>query len=134
MATTTHLWGQIEQWLDQQMFRPTQAQMADRLGVTRSSVSQWKFGQARPTPQNLRDLARLTRIPYLALREAVMFDLGYTDEEEEEVTGDDRDAAPIAEDEPTGRAAARVERADPPPWAGASPPPRRESDYPGRDE
>src|SRR5699024_10187725 len=133
MATTTQLLGQIEHWLDHHMLRPTQAQMADRLGVTGSSVSEWKFGQARPTPRNLRDLARLTRIPYLALREAVMLDLGYTDEEEEEVTGDDRDAAPIVEDEPTGRAAARVERANPPPWVGASPPPRRESDYPDRD-
>lgn len=74
----TNLWRLVEGWLDVQMFRPSQAQLADRLGVSRSAVSQWKHGQARPTPENLRDLSRLTGIPFGDLRTAVVEDLGYT--------------------------------------------------------
>lgn len=75
---TTKLWQLIDRWLDTQMFRPSQARLAERLGVTRSAVSQWKHGQARPTPENLRDIARLTGIAFHDLRIAVVEDLGYT--------------------------------------------------------
>lgn len=124
---TTRLWMLIQQWLDAQLFHVSQAQLADKLGVTRSAVSQWKHGQARPTPANLRDIAALTRIPYVDLRTALVEDLGYL---VEEVASDD--STPIA---PSiiGREAARVERADPPPSAEASPPPMSGSDRPGLD-
>lgn len=89
----THLWRLIQQWLDAQLFHVSQAQLAAKLGVTRSAVSQWKLGQARPSPEALRGLSELTKIPFDELRHAVMLDLGYTDTEERD--GDDHDAAPI---------------------------------------
>jgi len=88
---TSRLWRLIQQWLDAQFFAVTQAQLAEKLNVTRSAVSQWKHGQARPTPTNLRDLANLTRISYVDLRTAMVEDLGYVLEDEE--VGDSEDGS-----------------------------------------
>lgn len=91
--STTHLWTLIQEWLDAQFFRVTQAQLADKLGVRRSALSQWKLGQARPTPENLRELHRVTRIDYSRLLEALVRDMGYLDAEE--VVGNAKHPAPM---------------------------------------
>ena len=121
----TRLWKLIQQWRDAQFFPVSQAQLADKLGVTRSAVSQWKLGQSRPTPANLRDLARLTRIPYEDLRIAVVEDLGYVQEE----VGSDVRSAPI--DVPIVREG-RGERLAPPPAEAHSPGSSRGRGRPGR--
>lgn len=90
---TTHLWKLIQEWLDSQMFPVSQAALAEKVGVTRSAMSQWKSGQARPRPEHLRSLASVTRMPYSHLLNAVLRDLGYTGTEERD--GDDHDTAPI---------------------------------------
>lgn len=79
---TTHLWAEIQDWMDHQLFRVSQAQLAERVGVERSAVSQWKLGQSRPKPEHLRELARLTGIPYDRLLLAVVRDMGYLDGED----------------------------------------------------
>jgi len=86
-VSTTHLWALIQEWLDAQFFRVSQAQLADKLGVRRSTLSQWKLGQTRPTPANLRELHRVTRIDYDRLLDALVRDMGYLDEEEGEGDG-----------------------------------------------
>lgn len=55
----THLWRLIQDWLDRLDFPPTQSKLAERVGVTRSAVSDWKYGRSTPTPQNMRALAEL---------------------------------------------------------------------------
>lgn len=105
---TTRLWALIEGWLDVQMFRPSQAQLAKEIGVARNAVSKWKFGEARPTPENLRALSRVTGIPFRDLRTAVVEDLGYIDTQERD--GDDGNAAPI---ESYGLAARRGKKDNP---------------------
>lgn len=97
--STTHLWALIQEWLDAQFFRVTQAQLADKLGVRRSALSQWKLGQARPTPENLRELHRVTRIDYSRLLEALVRDMGYLDAEE--VVGNAKHPAPMSDAEVT---------------------------------
>lgn len=77
---TTRLWALIDNWLNTQMFPPSQNQLAQKIGVARNAVSKWKYGQARPTPQNLHKLADITNIPFITLRTALVEDLGYTTE------------------------------------------------------
>ena len=49
----TQLWRVIQSWMDGQIVRVNQAQLAEALGVNRQSLSQWKHGQARPSPDSL---------------------------------------------------------------------------------
>lgn len=76
---STNLWAVIEGWRDSQLFPVSQSALAERVGVSRSAMSQWKSGQARPTPEKLKSLSDVTRIPYDRLLSAVVQDLGYTD-------------------------------------------------------
>lgn len=57
MSTNTHLWDEIQAWLDVLPYPPSQARLAKRLGLSRSAVSDWKQGKSRPTPEHLRRLA-----------------------------------------------------------------------------
>lgn len=93
---TTRLWALIQQWLDVQLFHVSQAQLANKLGVQRSAISQWKLGQSTPRPEHLRALAKLTGVPFVDLRTAVAEDLGYL-EQDEEVMGNAQHPAPIGE-------------------------------------
>ena len=102
---TTHLWALIQEWLDAQFFRVTQAQLADKLGVRRSALSQWKLGKARPTPAHLRELHRVTRIDYDRLLEALVRDMGYLDAED----GERHDAPPMSDAEGTSATAESTE-------------------------
>lgn len=80
---TTHLWAEIQGWLDELHWAPSQAQLAERLGLkSRSVITDWKYGASRPTPVHLAKLARemeLTAGPHIYQRLvfAVMADLGY---------------------------------------------------------
>jgi transcriptional regulator with XRE-family HTH domain len=82
----THLWALIEDWRKAQLFPVSQAALAAAVGVQRSAVSQWKSGQARPTPEHLRKIHRVTHIEYPRLVEAMVRDMGYLNGEE--VDGD----------------------------------------------
>lgn len=75
---TSHLWSIVQAWMDAQFFRVNQAQLAERVGVTRQAMSQWKHG-AIPAPASLRRLADATRIDYALLLEAINRDMGYLD-------------------------------------------------------
>lgn len=112
--STTHVWALIQQWMDAQFFRVSQAQLAEKIGVSRSALSQWKTGQARPRPEHLRALHRATRIDYDLLVEAVVQDMGYRDPE---VMGNATHPAPMNEAEPDsageGDTSERSPRSDP---------------------
>ena len=77
----TALWRVIQQWMDGQIVRVNQSQLADAIGVNRQSLSQWKQGQARPNPENLRALRQVTRIEWALLTDALLRDMGYVEEE-----------------------------------------------------
>lgn len=73
----THVWGLVRQWMESQQFPPSQAAVARHLGVQRSAVSQWKKGQATPTPDNLRAMATMTGVAYELFLDALLRDQGY---------------------------------------------------------
>lgn len=79
---TTYLWAVIQAWLDVLPFPPSQNKLAKNIGVKGTAVSQWKYGQSRPTPENLRALATAMEPVagpdiYQRLLAAVNRDLGY---------------------------------------------------------
>jgi transcriptional regulator with XRE-family HTH domain len=85
---TTHLWKQVQEWLDALDFAPSQARLAERVGVARSAVSAWKLGKAYPTPENLATLARVmnpahAEAVYERLLDATLRDQGYVPMPEE---------------------------------------------------
>lgn len=80
----TQLWRLVQSWMDGQIVRVNQSQLADALGVNRQSLTQWKQGQARPSPTNLRALRRVTRIDWALLTDALLRDMGYTEEDKDD--------------------------------------------------
>lgn len=78
----TELWRLIQSWMDGQIVRVNQSQLAEAIGVNRQSLTQWKLGQSRPSPESLRALRRVTRIDWSLLTDALVRDLGYVEEEE----------------------------------------------------
>lgn len=108
---TTQIWRLIQQYMDGQVVEVKQAAIANAIGVGRSTLSQWKFGQTRPTPANLRKLHEVTRIPYQTFLDALLVDMGYLDTEAGDDGGDaasnSRGGSAPAEKKqyPSGRAA-----------------------------
>lgn len=104
---TTQIWRLIQQYMDGQVVEVKQSAIANAIGVGRSTLSQWKYGQTRPTPANLCKLHEITRIPYQTFLDALLVDMGYLDAEE--VMGNAKHPAPIEPEKspraPRGRAA-----------------------------
>lgn len=87
---TAHLWGVIQEWLDNQPFHVSQAQLAKKISewvedvtgeegreVRRDLLTKWKYGQTVPTPTELRALAQVTGVAYDVLLDAMLRDQGY---------------------------------------------------------
>ena len=49
----------------------TATQLADRMGVAKGQVSNWRAGSYSPRKKNLRKLARVIRVPYETVVQAV---------------------------------------------------------------
>lgn len=71
----------IQEYIDRQEYAPSDAAIGRRLGVTRSTVGNWKRGEAMPKPDNLRDLATLLGISYTRVLDAALADSGYLPKE-----------------------------------------------------
>lgn len=68
----------IVDWSDRQTFPPSQADLARVFKVSKSTISNWLRGEAGMVkPQNLEQIAKVTRIHYDVLLEAVLRDAGY---------------------------------------------------------
>lgn len=76
----THVWRLIQSWMDGQVVRMNQSQVAEAFGVGRQSLSQWKAG-ATPSPKHLRAIRRVTRIDWNLLTDALLRDMGYVEED-----------------------------------------------------
>lgn len=71
----------IAAWQDSTWPRPSNADIARRLGVTRGAVGGWING-ARPEPHHLHALSTLTGVPYDQLLTAALVDAGYLREKD----------------------------------------------------
>lgn len=79
MATTTasHLGQLIEEY--KRTHSATDTGLADRIGITRQTLIQWRNGELRslPTQANMRAMATEIRRPYRQVLAAALFDTGY---------------------------------------------------------
>lgn len=93
MPEQTQLWRLVESWRRQQRFNVTQSALAKDIGVARGAISQWKYGETRPTPDNMRRLQSATGLRYRDLLDAMLQDMGYLPKE------DASDGAPIVDED-----------------------------------
>jgi transcriptional regulator with XRE-family HTH domain len=79
MATTpaTHLGQLLEEY--KRSHSATDTGLADRIGITRQTLIQWRNGELRslPTQANLRAMATEIGRPYRQVLSAALFDTGY---------------------------------------------------------
>lgn len=57
----THLWALVEEWKRLSPYPANQRQLAKLVGVSRQTVTDWKLGYNRPTPDNLDRLSDVMR-------------------------------------------------------------------------
>jgi len=89
------MWALIQGWADAQRFPPTQAKLAEHLGISKSLASVWKQGGTLPRPEQLRRVSETTRIDYLELLTAALTDAGYL--QREELMGNAKHPAPTTD-------------------------------------
>lgn len=80
-AQTGHLWAVIQEWMDAMPYPPSQGRLADRLGISRSSMTDYKFARSMPSPDFLHALAAEIGAPYERVLDAALKDAGYRAEE-----------------------------------------------------
>lgn len=82
----------IQAHIDAQPYHVPDRQVAGKLGVTQTTLSNWRTPKRLIDKQHLLAVARLTGVPYLRVLDALLEDIGYLREESD---GDDRSAAPM---------------------------------------
>ncbi len=71
---TGHLWAVVDEWLKSTWHPPSQNQLAARLEISPSSLSDIKYGRVMPKPPVLRALAAELGVPYQRVLDAAMKD------------------------------------------------------------
>lgn len=71
------LWRVIQEWMDSISYPPSQGKLADKIGISRSSMSDWKYGRVFPGPDALKALAAEIGVPYERVLDAALRDNGY---------------------------------------------------------
>lgn len=72
------VWRLIQEWLDvKQPYAPSQRKLAGQLGVSSSTLSEWKYGRVLPGPAAVDRLAREIGTPYDTVLDAFLIDNGY---------------------------------------------------------
>lgn len=90
---TTHLWSVIQAWLDVLPYQPSQNRLGAKVGVSGSAVTDWKYGDAYPSPENLEALAAEMETVagpdiYAKLLDATFRDKGYDPDRGKRRAGD----------------------------------------------
>lgn len=72
----THVWAIVQDWMDSHWPQVSQAQLAKRMGVSKSTISAWKYGDTQPEPEDIRALASICEKPREQLVDAWLRDVG----------------------------------------------------------
>jgi transcriptional regulator with XRE-family HTH domain len=70
------LWNIVQAHIDSAPYPPSLRQVAARLGVTATTLGNWRHPKDVPRQENLRALAELTGTPYPKVLEAALVDVG----------------------------------------------------------
>jgi transcriptional regulator with XRE-family HTH domain len=71
------LWDIVQHHIDSAPYPPSIRQIARKIGVSPTTVSDWRRLRALPSKENLRALAELTGTPYEQILDAALRDTGY---------------------------------------------------------
>ena len=76
---TGHLWVIIQSHIDAQPYHVSHRQIARAVGVSSSSLSNWKYatGTGLPSLKNLHAIAEVTGAPYRRVLDAALIAAGY---------------------------------------------------------
>lgn len=73
-----HMWALVQEWLDTFTYRPpSQRELAPRLGVSNSTLGDYKYARHMPPPAFVVRLSREIQVPYEKVLDAVLRDRGY---------------------------------------------------------
>lgn len=82
------LWDIVQGHIDSSPYPPSERQVAARIGISPTALSNWRKPKRLPEVENLRALGRLAGVPYSDVLEAALEDTGYKE------VGHRGDAAP----------------------------------------
>jgi len=83
------LWDLIQEHMDAQPYGVSERQLAGRLGVTPTTLANWRDPKRLIAKEHLVAIARVTRNPYGRVLDALLEDIGY----KYEASGGDEDTA-----------------------------------------
>ncbi len=98
------LYDLIQEHIDRQPYGVSERQVAMRLGVTQTTLSNWREPKKLIAKKHLIAISRVTGVPYLRVLDALLDDIGYLDERED-VMGNAEHPAPIGREEAGGSVA-----------------------------
>lgn len=70
------LYDLIQEHLDSQRYPPSERQLAKEIGVTQTTLSNWREPKGMIAKEHLESIARVTRNPYRVVRDAWLEDIG----------------------------------------------------------
>ena len=73
------LYDLIQEHIDAQTYPPTERQVAKQIGVTQTTLSNWREPRRLIAKEHLLAIARVTRNPYARVLDALLEDIGYKD-------------------------------------------------------
>lgn len=73
----SELWRLIQAHMDAQKYPPSERQVARALGVSPTTIRNWKDARGLPSRENLQGIAHLTGVPYSVVLDAALIDSGY---------------------------------------------------------
>lgn len=73
------LYDLIQEHIDSQQYPPSERQVAKQIGVTQTTLKNWREPKRLLDKDHLLAIARVTRNPYGRVLEALLEDIGYRD-------------------------------------------------------
>jgi transcriptional regulator with XRE-family HTH domain len=73
------LYDLIQEHIDSQQYPPSPRQVAKQLGVTQTTLSNWREPKQLIDKKHLLAIAQVTRNPYARVLDALLQDIGYRD-------------------------------------------------------
>lgn len=79
------LYNLIQEHMDSQPYGVSKRQVAGRLGVSPTTLDNWRTPTKLIEREHLKAISSLTGVPYLRVLDALLADIGYLNEPEREV-------------------------------------------------
>lgn len=76
------LYDLIQAHIDAQPYGVPESQVARNIGVTQTTLSNWRHPKKLVAKDHLRSIARVTGVPYQRVLDALLDDIGYLREED----------------------------------------------------